>query len=107
MTSLESANYFYQPEVFFSRSIWEAAGSQVRRHLYHAMDYDLWLRMAAAGASVYHIPQILVCSRVHADQKTQDNREYLHQIRQIMDEYLAICTHLKDVDIFREDGEFL
>lgn len=80
------ANYFFQPEVFFSRRIWHAAGGYIKRHLYYLMDYDLWLRMALAGASIYHVPAFLGCSRVHAEQKTVNLIE-VHQARQIMAEY--------------------
>jgi hypothetical protein len=58
--SWEKANYFYQPEVFFSRRIWYAAGGYIKNHLYCVMDYDLWFRMALAGASIYHVPAIAV-----------------------------------------------
>src|SRR5262249_11356533 len=74
MESWQRAHYFFQPEVFFSRRIWEASGAYLKRHLYYAMDYDLWLRMALAGATAYHLPDMLGCSRVHATQKTQDDQ---------------------------------
>ena len=90
MGSWQKAHYFFQPEVFFSRRIWEASGAYLKRHLYYAMDYDLWLRMALAGAVAYHVPAMLGCSRVHAAQKTQDDQRYLHQLRQIMEEYRAL-----------------
>ena len=80
------ANYFFQPEVFFSWRIWKASGGHIKRHLYYLMDYDLWLRMALAGASIYHVPVFLGCSRVHAEQKTMNLIE-VHQARQIMAEY--------------------
>jgi GT2 family glycosyltransferase len=94
MRSWEKANYFFQPEVFFSRRIWEASGGFVKRHLYYAMDYDLWLRMAMAGATVLHLPDITACSRVHGAQKTKADRVYLHQIRLIMNEYRAALTRI-------------
>jgi len=87
MNSWQQGNYFYQPEVFFSRRIWETSGCYIKQHLFYAMDYDLWLRMALAGATVRHIPALIGCSRVHADQKTQDDQRYLHQLRQMMEEY--------------------
>src|SRR5712671_3495816 len=81
MESWHKGHYFYQPEVFFSRRIWEVSGAYLKRHLYYAMDYDLWLRMALAGATAYHLTDMIACSREHAAQKTQeDDRQYLHQI---------------------------
>ncbi|AWK90193.1 hypothetical protein DEW08_29715 (plasmid) [Azospirillum thermophilum] len=85
--SWHTGNYFFQPEVFFSRRIWELSGGWLKPHLFYAMDYEMWLRMGLAGATAYHIPDMLACSRVHASQKTQANKLYMHQIKQIMEEY--------------------
>jgi GT2 family glycosyltransferase len=95
MRSWERGNYFFQPEVFFSRRIWEAAGGYVKRHLFYMMDYDLWLRMALAGALVHHLPFTVACSRVHAGQKTRVDRRWYHQARQIVEEYRDVFSHLK------------
>jgi len=94
-------NYFYQPEVFFSRRIWDAAGAHFKRHLYYLMDYDLWLRMALAGASVYHVPACLGGSRVHPEQKTANHIE-VHQARQIMAEYQDLFCTLNAASKFNE-----
>jgi glycosyltransferase involved in cell wall biosynthesis len=85
--SWELGDYFFQPEVFFKRGIWEAAGGGLKRHLHWAMDWDLWLRFAAAGARVVRIPDILGVSRVHAEQKTSAEELYLPQIVGILQEY--------------------
>ena len=63
-------HFFYQPEVFWRREIWEAAGGNVQDDLYYCFDYDLWVRMAEAGAKVVHIPDLLAIYRVHPQQKT-------------------------------------
>jgi GT2 family glycosyltransferase len=94
--SWQKSNYFFQPEVFFSRRIWESSGAFLKKHLYYAMDYDLWLRMAMAGATVMHVPDIIGCSRVHDAQKTRDDRIYLHQLRQIMEEYRDLLRRVSD-----------
>lgn len=98
MRSWEAANYFFQPEVFFSRRAWLHAGAHIKEHLYYAMDYDLWLRMALAGATVRHIPATIGCSRVHAGQKTQSDGKYLHQMRQLMQEYEELFLGLQAAD---------
>jgi glycosyltransferase involved in cell wall biosynthesis len=95
MRSWERGNYFFQPEVFFSRQIWEAAGGYVKRHLFYMMDYDLWLRMALAGALVHHFPFTIACSRVHSSQKTRADRRWYHQARQIIEEYRDVFLHLE------------
>ncbi|MBX3376015.1 MAG: glycosyltransferase [Phycisphaeraceae bacterium] len=65
--------FFYQPEVMFSRRIWERAGAHVREDLYHSMDYDLWLRMARAGARMHVIGRPVALFRAHEEQKTAGN----------------------------------
>jgi GT2 family glycosyltransferase len=95
MRSWQRGNYFFQPEVFFSRRIWEASGAYLKPHLYYAMDYDMWLRMALAGATARSIPQALGISRVHEAQKTRDDRIYLHQLRMMMEEYAEMFEHLE------------
>ncbi|HZO84353.1 MAG TPA: glycosyltransferase family 2 protein [Verrucomicrobiae bacterium] len=75
-------HFFYQPEVFWRRRIWEAAGAHVLDDLYYCFDYDLWVRMAQAGAKVIHIPDLLALYRVHPAQKTYgDNLPYLPELR--------------------------
>lgn len=98
MRSWQSGKYFYQPEVFFSRRAWRAAGSYLKEHLHYAMDYDLWLRLALAGATVRRLPVPIGCSRVHAQQKTQDDKKYLHQMRALMKEYRTLFETLRAHD---------
>jgi glycosyltransferase involved in cell wall biosynthesis len=87
MRSWQKGNYFFQPEVFFSRRIWQSSGAYVKEWLHYAMDYDLWLRMALAGASARAIASPIAYSRVHALQKTRDDAVYLHQLRVMMEEF--------------------
>jgi glycosyltransferase involved in cell wall biosynthesis len=76
--------FFYQPEVFWSRSIWERSGAHVNEDLYYSMDYELWVRMAVAGANVFHIPEPLTLFRVHESQKTfGDDLPFLKELREL------------------------
>ena len=86
-TAWEKGDYFFQPEVFFTRAIWERAGGYLKPHLFWAMDWDLWLRCALAGATIVRIPDILGVSREHAAQKTTSEEMYLWQIVGILHEY--------------------
>jgi GT2 family glycosyltransferase len=95
MGSWQRGHYFYQPEVFFSRRIWEASGAYLKRHLYYGMDYDLWIRMALAGATILHVTPMLACSRVHAGQKTRDDHAYYHQARQLLKEYRDLFVEME------------
>lgn len=83
----EKGDYFFQPEVFFSRDIWERSGGYLKLHLYWAMDWDFWLRCALAGATIMRIPDLLGFSRVHKSQKTTSEELYLWQIDSILREY--------------------
>ena len=75
--------YFHQPEVFFSRRIWEAAGGYVDEDLYFSMDYDLWVRMAIASgnkAKVHTSGKNFCLFRQHSNQKTSTVEAYLPEL---------------------------
>lgn len=81
----QGAYYFFQPEVFFSRDLWHRAGAHVKEHLHYAMDYDLFLRFALAGADVFATRRILGCSRQHEAQKTRHEQPlYLPTVARIL-----------------------
>jgi Glycosyl transferase family 2 len=80
-------SFFYQPEVFFSREIWKRSGGKLRTDLNYVLDYDLWVRMAAAGAHIIHIPEYLACSRTHDQQKTTVGMPYLPEFQRLLREY--------------------
>lgn len=62
--------FFHQPEVFFTREIFDRAGGRIAEDLYFSMDYDLWVRMARAGARILPVPEVLAIFREHKKQKT-------------------------------------
>lgn len=75
--------YFHQPEVFFSRRLWEAAGGYVDEDLYYSMDYDLWVRMAVASghnAMVLKAGKSFCLYRCHSNQKTSTTEVYLPEL---------------------------
>jgi hypothetical protein len=51
--------FFLQPEVFFTRDIFDRVGGRLREDLSFSIDYDLWIRMAKAGARILPLPEIL------------------------------------------------
>ena len=91
----EAGDYFFQPEVFFSRDIWNRAGGYLRPHLYWAMDWDLWLRFALAGATAIRIPDLLALSREHDAQKTTTEELYLWQVATILADYDELFARLE------------
>lgn len=66
----QAGHFFYQPEVFWRRRIWEAAGSRVASEMYYSFDYALWVRFAMAGAKYVRIPDTIAIFRFHDAQKT-------------------------------------
>jgi len=84
----QTGAFFFQPEVFFSRDLWKRSGGALRLDLNYVLDYDLWVRMAAAGARCVHIPDYLACSRTHENQKTTYGKmPYLPEVRRLLLEY--------------------
>lgn len=82
--------FFYQPEVFWRRSLWEKAGGQVRTDLHYSMDYELWVRFAKAGAKIVRIPESLVLFRIHEAQKTHgEDLPFLPELKRVNAELRA------------------
>jgi hypothetical protein len=80
----QQGQFFYQPEVFWTREIWERAGSKVDETLFYSLDYELWLRMAHCGASIVHIPDPLTVFRFHEEQKTHGSEiPYLPELKEV------------------------
>jgi glycosyltransferase involved in cell wall biosynthesis len=91
-----AGQFFYQPEVFFSRKLWEQSGAHVREDCYYSMDYELWCRFAAAGARLHVIGAPLARFRVHPEQKTADPAKFkteLVAVRKQFAESRSIAIH--------------
>lgn len=77
-------HFFHQPEVFFTREIFDRAGGHLREDLYYSMDYDLWVRLAKAGARILAVPEIIGIFREHEKQKTGgDHVPYLPELIEV------------------------
>lgn len=84
-------DFFHQPEVFFTRDFYDRAGGRLREDLYFSMDYDLWVRMARAGARILALPEILALFREHEKQKTGgEHVPYLPELRAVNAAHLAL-----------------
>lgn len=64
------ADYIPQETMFWRRRIWERVGGGFDETLQFAIDWDLILRFAQAGARMVRLPRFLGAFRVHAAQKT-------------------------------------
>ncbi|WP_413167436.1 tetratricopeptide repeat protein [Capilliphycus salinus ALCB114379] len=71
-----SGKFFHQPEVLFTRAIWEKTGGSVDESLYYSMDYEMWARFAAAGAKIHPITHPIAQFRMHEAQKTSATEKY-------------------------------
>jgi glycosyltransferase involved in cell wall biosynthesis len=77
-------DFFWQPEVFWTRAAWERSGAHVANDLYYSMDYELWTRMARTGARILHVPDTLAIYRMHEGQKTSGAEPpYLPELREL------------------------
>lgn len=62
-------DFIPQSSTFFRRSAYEKAGG-LDATLHYAMDWDLWCRMATAGAKFEFLSDVLSGVRIHPDAKT-------------------------------------
>ncbi len=95
--SWAEGDYFYQPEVLFSAEIWRRSGGYLKNHLYWAMDWELWIRMGMAGATIVHLPETIGRSREHPDQKTTSAELYLYQLKNILIEHDEVLEKLESL----------
>ena len=80
---LNHSNYIMQPSCFFRRSTVEKLGL-LRAELRYTMDWDLWCRLAHAGAKFQYLPNLLSANREHGSTKTlSGGRERQREIRRI------------------------
>jgi hypothetical protein len=82
--------FFYQPEVFFSRQMFERAGAHLDETLHYAMDYDLWMRFADLKATVELIPWPVAYFRIHDGQKTYQLDDSIEEQCRIRSRYVDV-----------------
>ncbi|HEX2053997.1 MAG TPA: glycosyltransferase family 2 protein [Actinomycetota bacterium] len=63
------ADYVPQETLFWRRRIWEAAGGCLDEDFHFALDWDLLLRFAGAGARMARLPRFVGAFRIHDLQK--------------------------------------
>lgn len=81
-----AGQFFHQPEVMFTREIWERAGGKVDEKLFYSMDYELWCRFAGCGARLHAISAPVAQFRMHAEQKTSSPEKYKPELLRTRDE---------------------
>jgi glycosyltransferase involved in cell wall biosynthesis len=88
-SSWNAGRFFYQPEVMFTRDIWQHAGAAVNEDLYFSMDYELWLRFAREGAQLHVIAAPVAWFRQHEEQKTAEAAKFHAELIECRDRYIA------------------
>jgi glycosyltransferase involved in cell wall biosynthesis len=79
--------FFYQPEVMFTRDLWLRAGGRLDESLHYSMDYDLWLRFAGQQAKLQVIGRPIALYRVHEQQKTYRMESYRPELERVRDAF--------------------
>lgn len=101
----QKGEFFYQPEVFWTRNLWQRSGAHVREDLHYSMDYELWLRMASQKATIVHIPDPLTRFRIHENQKTYgDNIPFLPELKQVAEQFSMRFENAKSEKSAESDG---
>jgi len=83
-----AGQFFYQPEVFFTRELWHRAGGYVDTTLFYSMDYELWLRFAVQRAQLHVIGRPIARYRQHDDQKTSIESRFKAELITVRQRFL-------------------
>lgn len=83
--------FICQPALFFRRRVLGRVGL-LNPALHYCMDYEYWLRMAAAGCRFTFLPCKLAGSRLYATNKTLADRPAVH--REIAEMLLITAGHV-------------
>ena len=84
-----AGQFFMQPEVMFTRDLWEKAGGHVDVGLHYSMDFELWLRFAIAKAKLHVVGRSVCWFRHHEEQKTAAVEKFLPELTRVRDEFAA------------------
>ncbi|MBV9170556.1 MAG: glycosyltransferase [Chloroflexi bacterium] len=82
-------DYIPQETLFWRRRMWERVGGRVDESFRFAVDWDLLIRFAEAGARFARIPRCLGAFRIHDAQKTTSQAETVgrQEIERILQRY--------------------
>lgn len=73
--TLRLIDFVPQESLFWRRSLWERCGGYIDEEFEFAVDWELLLRFAEAGARMVRVPRFLAAFRVHEGQKTHAYEE--------------------------------
>ncbi|HYC71328.1 MAG TPA: glycosyltransferase [Opitutaceae bacterium] len=98
---LRLVDFVPQETLFWRRRLWDRVGG-LDPSLQFAMDWDLLLRFAAAGARIVRLPYFLGCFRLHAAQKTTSA---MHRVGQREIDRLRARTHGRELGAAEVEGD--
>jgi glycosyltransferase involved in cell wall biosynthesis len=91
--------YIATTATFFRRRVFEE-GNLLNQDLHYAMDYEFFLRLAAEGYCIQHIPQVLADFRLHPQSKTCSMEQIQLQEKQnIMRQYSAVSQQIRSTGL--------
>ena len=90
---------FIDALALFRRDALEAVGGYSCDMLHGWEDYDLWLKLAAAGYSCVRVPEVLGCYRVHdASMLRQTDRYVLDMARAFERKFAGLVARFPDLE---------
>jgi Glycosyl transferase family 2 len=94
-------NFIASPTPVFRRDAWSASGG-LDESLWYTADWDIWLKLCAAGAVHYH-PEITSGFRIHRGSLTMtgssNGSELEQQMRTVLERYLPqLRSHSQDLE---------
>lgn len=101
-----AGQFFYQPEVFFSRDLWMKAGGHVREDCFYSMDYELWCRFALNQAQLHVVGAPLVHFRQHAEQKTADPDKFKKELIEVKARFIEETNTELETKSLRPEGNW-
>lgn len=78
---------FVQPEVFWSRRIFDRIGF-FNESLYYVMDYEYWLRIIQVGGIINQLDQEISCFRFTSNQKSNYSEKVADELLEVVKPFL-------------------
>lgn len=95
---IKNFTFIQQESTFWSRSLWEKAGSALSLDLSLAADFELWMRFFEIE-KLYCTKQQLGAFRIREGQKSGDKETYLKQAKLVVDNYVKNKNYLERIII--------
>ncbi|MFT4802966.1 MAG: glycosyltransferase involved in cell wall biosynthesis [Psychroserpens sp.] len=95
---IKNFSFIQQESTFWSRGLWEKAGSALSLDLSLAADFELWMRFFEME-KLYCTKQQLAAFRIREGQKSGDKETYLKQAKLVVDNHVKNNNYLERIII--------